>query len=273
MIFPSVYGFDGEAVAPVMRWVFVPTMILLTGGVIALGFWTRKFVQWKRILSAILMWAGLPASLLAGLILLGQMLWPSTVTPSPYGLFEAACILGASSFVSGIFIKRQAIPLPLLSISTPVSNDSRLRYEEYVAYEPILARRIAAAVIDYNVFAGLSLLYLYLFGTRVDAFNYAGHGGHFFIVLLLWFSYFIVAEAIWGATLAKLLFRIRVIREDSDDAALKVAFKRHLLDCIDFFLFGVVAIVLVKVTQDHKRLGDFFAHSRVVLHRQNPVST
>jgi hypothetical protein len=42
------------------------------------------------------------------------------------------------------------------------------------------------------------------------------------------------------------------------------AFKRHLLDPVDFAFFGLVAIILVKTRDDHKRLGDMVADSHIV---------
>jgi uncharacterized RDD family membrane protein YckC len=144
--------------------------------------------------------------------------------------------------------------------------------EIYVAYDPILARRCLAAVIDYLIYFILTTIYGYFFGDvkewgMIDGQFRINIAGTFWSSVLIWILYFPLLESILGYTLGKGLLDLKVVRERKDDFPLKVTFLRHFVDFIDFSLFGFVAIALVKFTKQHKRLGDFLAHSRVVLDR------
>ena len=142
-------------------------------------------------------------------------------------------------------------------------------YEEYVAYESILAKRATAAVLDYVLYLGLVLGYAYVFGTQnKEGIMEVNGWGHISGLFLLWVIYFPLLESILGYTLFKGLLDLKVVRERREDSPFIVCFKRHILDFFDFILFGVVAIVLAKVTNEHKRLGDMWAHTRVVLDMQ-----
>lgn len=62
-----------------------------------------------------------------------------------------------------------------------------MEYHEYVAYEPILARRVAAAFLDYLLYFGLVLGYIYLFGRQNEENLMAVKGyGHMFMLFLIW---------------------------------------------------------------------------------------
>ncbi len=140
-----------------------------------------------------------------------------------------------------------------------------MKYEEYVAYEPILARRVAAASLDYILFFAIVFAYIWLVGAPNETGQIEAKGfRHLFVIFLIWFIYFPVMESMFGYTAFKGLFDLRVVQERRKDFPLWVTFKRHILDFVDFFMFGLVAILLVKMTEEHKRLGDRFAHTHVV---------
>lgn len=148
-----------------------------------------------------------------------------------------------------------------------------MEYEEYVKYEPSLARRAAAAALDYILFGAIFFVYVYLVGEETSPGNYQANGPHHVLaIMFLWFLYFPVMEGVFGYTLFKGLFDLKVVCERRRDSRFAVAFKRHLLDPIDFGFFGVVGVILVKTRDDHKRLGDMVAFSRVVLDREEQVS-
>lgn len=136
--------------------------------------------------------------------------------------------------------------------------------EEYLRYEPFLAKRAWAATLDYLFYFGMLYIYVRLVGEPNDQGGYEAKGFmHILAVMSLWFIYFPVIEGIFGFTLFKGVFDLKVYAEDRKDFQFVVSLKRHLLDPIDFAFFGVVAIILVKVRDDHKRLGDIFARSRI----------
>jgi uncharacterized RDD family membrane protein YckC len=141
-----------------------------------------------------------------------------------------------------------------------------------VAYEAVLARRCWAAILDYFLFGAIVLGYMILFGPSKDVDHRSDSES---MILLrpgfltlngLWLVYFPVTESLLGYTLGKGAFGLKVVRERKKDFPFKAALKRHLLDPLEFFFvpFGIVAILMVKFTKDHKRLGDMWAHTRVV---------
>jgi len=89
---------------------------------------------------------------------------------------------------------------------------------------------------------------------------------------VLWFIYFPVVEGIFGYTLFKGLFDLKVVPDRRRDSHFAVSLKRHLLDPVDFAFFGLVGIILVKSRDDHKRLGDMVAYSHVALDREERLS-
>ena len=141
-----------------------------------------------------------------------------------------------------------------------------MEYEEYVRYEPQLARRAFAAMLDYGVYFLVFFAYVKFFGEPNENGQYEAKGIHHVLaVMLLWVLYFPCSEGAFGATPFKYLLDLKVKPERRKDYRFTAALKRHLLDPIDFFLFGIVAIVLVKTSSEQKRLGDMFAHTNVVL--------
>jgi uncharacterized RDD family membrane protein YckC len=132
-----------------------------------------------------------------------------------------------------------------------------------------VVRRAFAALIDNIIFLAILLIYNFLRGNAPEwegnlfAYIFRSIPG-FFIVLFIWFFYYPVLESMLGYTLGKGLFDLEVVLENKKDSPLGVSLKRHLLDPIDYFIFGVPAILLVTFSEDHKRLGDRWANSRVL---------
>jgi uncharacterized RDD family membrane protein YckC len=145
-------------------------------------------------------------------------------------------------------------------------------YQEYVTYEPLLARRASAAMLDYVLFFAICYGYIRLVGTETEPGTYQAQGLHHFVLLgFLWFVYFPIVEGIFGYTLFKGLFDIKLVLDRKRDSRFGASLKRHLLDPLDFAFFGAVAIILVKTRNDHKRLGDMVAYSHIVLDKGHDV--
>jgi uncharacterized RDD family membrane protein YckC len=140
-----------------------------------------------------------------------------------------------------------------------------MKYEEYLAYQRLLARRASATLLDYLLFSMVLWAYGAYFGEWVVDLTFYIHGvRHILGMAFVWFLYFPVVESIWGYTLFKGVFDLTVVQDRKTDFPLWVSLKRHLLDPIDFALFGVVAVVVSTVNADHKRIGDMVARARVV---------
>ena len=144
-------------------------------------------------------------------------------------------------------------------------------------------RRSLAALFDYAVFGAFVFASTLIFGSTSPATDSVGKsvtstvtfGGvalpsvhstslSFFTYFWFWVFYFPLAEGITGRTLGKLLFGFRVVRERSDNPAIKVSFVRHLSDIVDFLPCGLVALVVSRFTANHKRIGDLLAGSQVL---------
>lgn len=70
-------------------------------------------------------------------------------------------------------------------------------------------------------------------------------------------------EAYYGATLGHQGFYLRVLSLNRKNIGFKQALKRHLLDLIDFF-YGIPAIIVIKNSDRHQRIGDLWARTIVV---------
>ena len=113
------------------------------------------------------------------------------------------------------------------------------------------------------------MIYGYFFGT-VNQWGITDTGFSFYVnrglvaPIVLWIIYFPVFESTLGYTLGKGLVDLKLVCQRKTDFPFFVALKRHMLDPIDLFPLGLVAILLVKNTKEHKRLGDMWAHSVVI---------
>lgn len=143
--------------------------------------------------------------------------------------------------------------------------------DTYVAYDKILAKRCWAAILDYLFYFIILMLYGYFLG-EVHEWGFKEEGGFafnvdagFFATVFIWFLYFPVIESSLGYTLGKGLLDLKVVPEDKKEFPFIVSLKRHLLDPIDFAFFGIVAVLLVKYNKRHKRLGDYWAKSNVIV--------
>lgn len=81
---------------------------------------------------------------------------------------------------------------------------------------------------------------------------------------MLWSLYFVVVEAMYGATFAHQALYLKVTTLDRKEIELIQALKRHLLDPIDILFWGIPGIIAIKNTDKHQRLGDLWAKTIVV---------
>ena len=131
--------------------------------------------------------------------------------------------------------------------------------------EPKLLKRTLATIIDYG-------LYLIFFSWLVITYGVPNDEGGYTLsndpkgwwIFVVWIIYFPIIESIRGQTLGKLILGLRVVTKNGNPISFGQAFKRHLLDMIDFFFFGVVAFITIKNTPDHQRVGDLWAKTIVI---------
>ena len=91
--------------------------------------------------------------------------------------------------------------------------------------------------------------------------------------LVLCLAYFIVLEALLGATLGKLATNLRVVRE-IDGAAIdwSAAIIRNLFRLIDGFVLYLLGFIVICATSKRQRIGDLVAGT-VVVRRAAPAAS
>jgi uncharacterized RDD family membrane protein YckC len=124
-------------------------------------------------------------------------------------------------------------------------------------------RRILATSIDYGVCFLLFYLYARYAGEPTET-GYSVHGFAALIPVLYWFIYFIVSEALLSATPGHIAVGLKVLRLDGKQPGIVDSLKRRLMDPIDFFFFGIPAIITIRNTPYAQRLGDIWAHTKVL---------
>ena len=133
-----------------------------------------------------------------------------------------------------------------------------------------LTKRIIAAVIDYSIILTVTFYMIFMFGTPSadNPETYEITGWKTFIPILFWFTYTVIIEQFLGATLGNGIVGIKPI--DISGFNRKPDFfqsmKRHLLDPIDLFFFGLVGIILITNSEKKQRLGDMWAKTIVIKH-------
>lgn len=123
----------------------------------------------------------------------------------------------------------------------------------------VLFERIIAAVIDLLVMIPLvaTIAAILGVGTQSEAVFVS-------IILVGYFSYYIVPEWLYGRTLGKQLLGIIVLRSDGRVPSLEQAVLRNLLRIIDGaggYLFGLLVILF---TNKNQRVGDLLSGTVVV---------
>jgi uncharacterized RDD family membrane protein YckC len=140
------------------------------------------------------------------------------------------------------------------------------KYRPY--FIPTLVTRFMAALIDVFILSMLLVLLRFLFrdigedGQPVSAAAISTTAG------LIWFVIAVlqvpVSEGLTGRTIGKRIMKLRVVHLDFSPVTLSASFIRHIMDVIDWSLFGLVAFLVAYANKYHRRIGDFFAMTMVV---------
>ena len=103
------------------------------------------------------------------------------------------------------------------------------------------------------------------FGIETEN-GYKLEGFSFFAVILIWLSYMVGLELTYGGTLGNLMFDLKVISIHPKKTYLTFdqSIKRHLLDVLEMWPFGLIGILLIKNTRHNQRLGDIWAKTIVI---------
>ena len=128
-----------------------------------------------------------------------------------------------------------------------------------------LLRRFTAAIIDYGVFVVFFSWLVYTYGKPNDEGGYTLENDPKTLwIPVVWMAYFPVAESIKGQTLGKMILGLKVVSKRGRQVSFMQALKRHIADCLDAFFFGLVAVISIKNSPAHQRLGDLWADTIVI---------
>lgn len=123
--------------------------------------------------------------------------------------------------------------------------------------------RFVATVID----AAILLPVLYALAAMTRGTTEGGFeltGVPFFIGLAIGIGYYVILEALRGATLGKMAVGLRVTKDDGSAIDWPESFIRNVLRAVDGLFFYLVAAVFVWTSDKRKRLGDRAAGTVVV---------
>jgi uncharacterized RDD family membrane protein YckC len=159
---------------------------------------------------------------------------------------------------------------PTMAVASAVASRSEIA--EYA--RDARWARFAALVLD-AIF--LSLVYAIVnsvYGVTVVTSGYIGDNGGLYTTTtavpwpwlsLIGFVYFIVLEAMFGATLGKQLMRVKVVRLDGQDLSVTAVAARNVLRIIDFLPIAyLLGGLLVLATPAAQRVGDMVAGTAIV---------
>jgi uncharacterized RDD family membrane protein YckC len=139
--------------------------------------------------------------------------------------------------------------------------------------KPNLGKRFVAGLIDYGLIMSYFLLLYYFFGEPNEEGGYSVNGSPGFSIIMVWFILTIGLEQITGSTLGNKSQGLKVAPKIDPRKSLtfEQSLKRHLLDMIDLWPFGLLGILTIKNTEHNQRLGDLWAKT-VVLDKTDPFS-
>lgn len=137
------------------------------------------------------------------------------------------------------------------------------------------APRLVAQIVD-----GIILLILnYVIGASMaGATSFEFFGAQAYPLLgagfLIFLVYFVILEGMWGATVGKMVMKIKVVREDGSPCGLGPAVIRNILRIIDALPFlYIIGLIFMSRSDKKQRLGDRIAKTVVIKSGAAPVGT
>jgi len=129
-----------------------------------------------------------------------------------------------------------------------------------------LGKRILAGIIDYGIILTITIVLTLALGELNDENGYTLNGLPALIPIIFWGIMTIGLEQLFGATLGNYAVDLKPVPINSvqNKITFGQSLKRHLLDPIDMFFFGIIGIITIKNTENNQRLGDIWAKTIIV---------
>lgn len=129
-----------------------------------------------------------------------------------------------------------------------------------------LGKRMSAGLIDYGMASIFNIGMFYFYGEHIEG-VYRLSGFPFLMVFVFWAFITIGMEQIFGVTLGNYMSDLKAIstnKYNESSITLGQSVKRHSIAIIDFSLFGLIGILLIKNTELNQRIGDIWAKTVVI---------
>lgn len=130
--------------------------------------------------------------------------------------------------------------------------------------EPVGVGRRAVAVLIDSVLLFIVGYAIASFTGGTTAAGFEITGAPFFLWLAISLGYYMVMEALYGATLGKKAMGLKVIRQSGEPLDWQASIVRNILRLVDGLFFYLVGAIVVWVSKSKQRLGDMAAHTIVV---------
>lgn len=131
--------------------------------------------------------------------------------------------------------------------------------------------RFVAQLIDAFIAAIIASFIVTAAGVEVTTSTELTLGYAPAIMIGIFFAYFTLMEGFLGATVGKMIFKVKVLQEDGNPCGLGRAAVRNLLRFIDALpLLYLIGFILITRSERKQRLGDKVAKTVVV--KPRPIS-
>ena len=127
-----------------------------------------------------------------------------------------------------------------------------------------MGRRFLAALIDYSIQWGILYALAINLGEPNDDGGYSLPGTIGLLPIVFWMILIVGMEQLSGATFGNGIMGLKPVTLDGGKPTSVQSFKRHLVDMIDMFFFGLVGYLIIKNSPLKQRLGDLWAKTVVV---------
>jgi uncharacterized RDD family membrane protein YckC len=156
-------------------------------------------------------------------------------------------------------------------LGVPSADDGRASMRAGLATAGIPLRFVAVLLDAFIVLLPLAIVVGLMNGggyaVRDEGSLYVGvdvTGQAAWVLLVVAVAYYVLCEALTGATLGKRMVKIRVVDEGGGHPTLSAAVVRNVLRPVDAFFFYLVGAVFALTSPLGQRLGDRVAHTVVV---------
>jgi len=118
-------------------------------------------------------------------------------------------------------------------------------------------------MVDMFIFWLLGMVLGIFFGQRIEGeFGYSLNGLPALMLIFFGFFHWPISEGLFGQTLGKRFFDLKVVKDNCEPIGMKQAWGRFFLGFIDYiFLMGIIIAITNK---QNKRIGDMVARTIVV---------